>query len=120
MKEAIERARIISHHADGKCSMCAAGDEPENGLHRGRHHCGNEDTCLGCHNAGMEYGDQCKACGRIEKHKSFTGFGQRALTIADLEQMDNVRIEPDGSTTHEPRRELRPDVPIAPKGPTYY
>ncbi len=67
LAEAISKARTASHHADGKCSMCAAGDEPENGMHRGQYRCGNEDTCELCHNAGMEYGDQCAACGRIEK-----------------------------------------------------
>lgn len=58
---------------DGKCSMCAVGDEPVNGLHRGQYRCGNEETCMLCHNAGMEYGDQCAACGRIEEHKAAYG-----------------------------------------------
>jgi len=72
-EETIDKARKASHHADGKCSMCAVGDEPVNGLHRGQHKCGNNDTCLACHNAGMECGDQCQACGRIEKHKTPMG-----------------------------------------------
>lgn len=67
LSEAIEKARKKSHLEDGKCSMCAIGDEPYGGLHRGQHKCGNNDTCILCHNAGMEYGDQCAACGRIEK-----------------------------------------------------
>ena len=67
LSEAIDKARTKGHHRDGKCSMCAVGDEPVNGLHYGKHHCGNEDTCLLCHNAGMSYGDQCAGCGRIEK-----------------------------------------------------
>jgi hypothetical protein len=75
LEEAISKARTASHHADGKCSMCAAGDEPENGLHRGQYRCGNEETCTLCHNAGMEYGDQCAACGRIEKRKMAMGAG---------------------------------------------
>jgi len=73
LTEAIDKARKASHHADGKCSMCAAGDEPVNGLHRGQYPCGNEQACLCCHNAGMEYGDQCAACGRIEKRKPIMG-----------------------------------------------
>lgn len=68
LTEATERARQTSRHRDGKCSMCAAGDEPENGLHRKQYRCGNEGTCSLCNNAGMEHGDQCAACGRIEKH----------------------------------------------------
>ena len=75
LEEAISKARTASHHADGKCSMCAAGDEPENGLHRGQYRCGNEATCTLCHNAGMEYGDQCAACGRIEKRGIEPGAG---------------------------------------------
>lgn len=67
LEEIINKARILSHQAGGKCSMCAAGDEPHNGLHRGQYKCGNEQTCLLCHNAGMEYGDKCQGCGRIEK-----------------------------------------------------
>jgi hypothetical protein len=67
LKNAVKVAREEFHHKHGKCSMCAVGDEPTNGLHQGIYRCGNEDTCLGCHNAGMEYGDQCAACGRIEK-----------------------------------------------------
>ncbi len=66
---AVEKARHMSHMKDGKCTMCAIGDEPINGLHEGRHRCGNEDTCFFCHNAGMEYGDQCQCCGRIEKNE---------------------------------------------------
>ena len=73
LTEAIDSARLSGHHADGKCSMCAAGDDPENGMHRGQYPCGNEQTCLCCHNAGMEYGDQCAACGRIEKRKPIMG-----------------------------------------------
>ena len=67
LSDAVNEARKISHMRDGKCSMCAVGDEPVNGLHRGKHQCGNETTCTLCHGAGMEYGDQCQACGRIEK-----------------------------------------------------
>jgi len=70
LTDAVAKARHASHLADGKCSMCAAGDEPVDGYHRGIHRCGNEQTCLCCHNAGMEYGDQCAACGRIEKRKA--------------------------------------------------
>ena len=70
LREAIKNAREASHHSDGKCSMCAVGDEPVNGLHRGQYRCGNNDTCTLCHNAGMEYGDQCATCGRIEKHRA--------------------------------------------------
>lgn len=73
LRAIVERAREASHHEDGKCSMCAAGDEPENGVHRGQYRCGNEDACMLCRNAGMEYGDQCAACGRIEKRKVFYG-----------------------------------------------
>lgn len=73
LKKAVEKARHQSHMEDGKCSMCASGDEPENGLHRGEYRCGNAETCILCHNAGMEYGDQCAACGRIEKHKTPAG-----------------------------------------------
>lgn len=69
LSEAIDKARKSSHHAHGKCSMCAVGDEPKNGIHRGQFPCGNEQTCTLYHNAGMRYGDQCKACGRIEKRK---------------------------------------------------
>ena len=69
LKEVIAAARKESHHADGKCSMCAAGDEPKNGLHRGQYRCGNNESCVLCHNAGMEYDDQCAACGRVEKQK---------------------------------------------------
>ena len=68
LKEAIAKARKTSHMKNGKCSMCASGDEPTKGLHRGQYKCGNNDTCSLCHNAGMEYGDQCKVCGRIEKN----------------------------------------------------
>ena len=67
ISEAIAIARRNHHLRDGKCAMCASGDEPEYGLHRGEYWCGNNDTCSICHNAGMKYGDKCKACGRIEK-----------------------------------------------------
>ena len=67
LKSAIDTARKASHGKHGKCSMCAIGDEPINGVHRGKYKCGNNDPCLLCRNAGMEYGDQCTACGRIEK-----------------------------------------------------
>lgn len=67
LKEAIDKARRESHMKDGKCSMCAVGDEPFNGLHCSKYKCGNNDTCLLCHNTGMEYGEQCEGCGRIEK-----------------------------------------------------
>ena len=69
LKKAIDRARKEDHLKNGKCAMCAAGDEPLDGLHRGTYPCGNENTCIFCHNAGMEYGDQCSGCGRIEKNK---------------------------------------------------
>lgn len=69
LREAINKARKTDHMKNGKCAMCAIGDEPLNGLHRDRFYCGNEVTCTLCHNAGMEYGDQCAACGRIEKNK---------------------------------------------------
>ena len=65
--DAIDAAQKSWEAEHGKCTMCACGDEPQGGLHRGKHPCGNEITCLLCHNAGMEYGDQCAACGRIEK-----------------------------------------------------
>ena len=65
----IDAARKQDHMVEGKCSMCASGDEPVNGLHRGEYACGNEVTCVLCHNAGMEYGDRCAGCGRIEKYK---------------------------------------------------
>ena len=65
--DAINAAQKSWEGEHGKCSVCAIGDEPVNGLHRDKHPCGNEDTCLLCKNAGMEYGDQCAACGRIEK-----------------------------------------------------
>lgn len=67
LSEAVERARKKFHFERGKCSMCAIGDEPVNGLHHGKYKCGNEDTCTLCHNAGMEHNEQCAACGRIEK-----------------------------------------------------
>jgi len=70
MKSSIDEAKQAYHLENGKCTMCELGDEPAGGLHRGEHRCGNENTCLLCHNAGMEYGDQCQACGRIEKSKS--------------------------------------------------
>lgn len=66
VKEAEERWQRIN----GKCSMCAVEDTPNSGMHRGTHRCGNAVACLLCHNAGMEYGDQCAACGRIEKSKT--------------------------------------------------
>lgn len=69
LEEAVTRARKEWRHKHGKCTMCTVGDEPKNGLHAGEHRCGNEDTCTLCHNAGMEYGDQCAACGRIEKRR---------------------------------------------------
>lgn len=69
LSEAIDEARKADHAENGKCTMCAIGDEPSGGLHREQHRCGNNDTCTLCHNADMEYGDQCAACGRIEKSK---------------------------------------------------
>ena len=68
LKEIVQQARLAHHMAEGKCSMCAIGDKPKNGLHQGQYHCGNNDTCTLCHNAGMEYGDQCVACGRIKQY----------------------------------------------------
>lgn len=70
MKESIEKARSNWEIKHGKCSLCAVGYEPFNGMH-GKHFCGNIKTCALCHNAGMRYLDQCAACGRIEtdKHK---------------------------------------------------
>lgn len=65
LTKAIEKARSIGHRRDGKCSMCAAGDRPRNGLHQDRHRCGNAAGCSLCHSAGMDVGDQCKACGRV-------------------------------------------------------
>jgi hypothetical protein len=67
LTESIKMARIQGRHEDGKCSMCGAGDMPNNGLHRGQYLCGNDETCIACHNAGMECEDQCAVCGRIEK-----------------------------------------------------
>jgi len=68
LRTAIDAAQKADHAENGKCAMCTIGDEPTGGLHRGQHRCGNNDTCTLCHNAGMEYGDQCAACGRIEKN----------------------------------------------------
>ena len=62
-----EAARIESYHKHGNCLLCHLGYQPRNGLHEDKHRCGNNDTCSICHNAGMENGDQCAACGRIEK-----------------------------------------------------
>lgn len=70
LSDTIRVAREASHLEDGRCSMCAAGDEPADGLHRGQYHCGNEDTCNSCKNTNMEYGDRCVVCGRIEKRKN--------------------------------------------------
>lgn len=68
LEKAIDTAEKKWQHKHGKCTMCAIGDEPVNGRH-GEHSCGNSESCVLCHNAGMEYGDQCAACGRIEKEK---------------------------------------------------
>lgn len=67
LKKAIDTAEKEWQRENGKCTMCAIGDEPVNGMH-GEHYCGNYETCMFCHNAGMEYGDRCAVCGRIEKH----------------------------------------------------
>ena len=67
LDEAICQARKNHHMRDGKCAMCASGDIPKNGLHHNKYWCGNNDTCVLCHNSGMKYGEQCKACGGIEK-----------------------------------------------------
>lgn len=70
LQEAIKIAREADHFENGKCSMCAIGHKQESGVHTYNgedHRCGNFDTCLMCHNAGMEYGEQCQACGRIEQ-----------------------------------------------------
>lgn len=66
LAEAISEARAAGHLEYGKCAMCAVGDIPYYGLHQGAFRCGNEDTCLLCHNSGMEPGDQCSGCGRIQ------------------------------------------------------
>ena len=54
LEEAVTRARKEWHHKHGKCTMCTVGDEPKNGLHVGKHKCGNENACLLCHNAEVQ------------------------------------------------------------------
>jgi len=39
---AISGARESFRALHGNCSMCAVGDVPAGGLHRGEHKCGNE------------------------------------------------------------------------------
>jgi hypothetical protein len=68
LSDAIQEAQRAHHLKHGKCSICAVGDRPQNGLHMGKYRCGNNDPCILCHNAGMEFGDQCAACGRVEMH----------------------------------------------------
>ena len=63
---AISGARESFQALHGNCSMCAVGDVPIRGLHRDEHKCGNATACLLCINAGMECGDQCAACGRVQ------------------------------------------------------
>jgi len=75
LSDAVSAARKKHHLMRGRCSMCAIGDQPYNGIHKGRYPCGNEDTCILCHGDwGLEYGDQCQACGRIEKRNALSGF----------------------------------------------
>lgn len=66
MIDAIETARKEWQKQYGNCAMCSAGDTPKDGLHRNKYRCGNAVTCTLCINAGMQHGDQCAACGRIE------------------------------------------------------
>ena len=64
LAQTIDRARQAHFLAEGRCAMCAVGDKPHNGVHRGQYHCGNEDACVLCRGC-MPVGEQCQACGRI-------------------------------------------------------
>lgn len=70
ISDAVDKARANWQAKHGKCSLCAAGDKPQDGIHRhqhyGQHPCGNEQACMIC--AGvLPSGEQCQACGRINK-----------------------------------------------------
>jgi hypothetical protein len=43
---AISSAREAHHTTHGKCSMCAVGDAPVGGFHRGEHRCGNAEALV--------------------------------------------------------------------------
>lgn len=69
IQEAVQEARVKHQEKHGNCSACAAGDEPDDGLHRGSVPCGNAKACSIC--AGcLPAGEQCKACYRINKEKT--------------------------------------------------
>lgn len=67
LSETVEEARVSWQKDYGKCSMCNVGDipDPSTGLHRGKHKCGNYETCPACHGA-LTSGEQCQSCYRIE------------------------------------------------------
>lgn len=65
VSDAVEGGRKQWQAKHGKCSMCAVGDKPVNGQHRGQFHCGNDDACIACRGCLPQF-EQCQACGRIE------------------------------------------------------
>ena len=67
LKYSIEKAELEWQSEHGKCCMCDVGDRPVTGLHRGRHHCGNSDSCLLCHGC-LPPGEICRACHRKNIH----------------------------------------------------
>lgn len=113
LAEGVRKAREASHHKYGKCSMCACGDEPEQGFHREQYPCGNEYTCILCHNAGMEYGDQCAAwsaneccCGADWTPKELIDARAR---IKELEA-ENAKLKADLDFDHKEYKRLRDDL----------
>lgn len=64
LHETIQDARFAWQRENGNCTMCAAGNVPVRGFHRGRHLCGNNQTCTLCHGV-LPKGEQCRGCNRI-------------------------------------------------------
>jgi hypothetical protein len=73
LSQAADEARHTGHAKRGRCSMCAAGDMPRAGLHRGQHKCGNAVPCLAC-KGDLPEGEQCQACGRINAERLRKGY----------------------------------------------
>lgn len=66
--EAIQSARIKWQIENGLCAMCAVGDSPVRGRHRGRHVCGNSISCPACRGV-LPIGAQCLCCNRIAQEE---------------------------------------------------